>query len=122
MPDSDAKPQTTIPPAMAVVKLYDLVLGHMTEAARHAAAGDVEAQVREVQAAVAILSGLDSCLDMQVGGQVAFNLRDMYQSMARTLEGAVGQPDAALICEKLAEGFRQTRDAWAENAGIPVSV
>ena len=120
MPDSDAKPQTTIPPAMAVVKLYDLVLGHMAEAARHATGGDIEAQAREIQAAVAILSGLDSCLDMQAGGQVASNLRDMYQSMARTLQGAVGQPDAVLICEKLAEGFRQTRDAWAESAGAAV--
>ncbi|MDY0240609.1 MAG: flagellar export chaperone FliS [Rhodospirillaceae bacterium] len=118
MPENDSKIQTQ-PPVLAVVKLYDLVLVHIAEAARHGENGDVPAQAEAVQEAMAIFTGLDSCLDMEAGGQVAANLRSMYQSMNQALTGVVGQPDGAAICLKLAAALRQTRNAWAETVGVP---
>ena len=113
---SPAQPQSA-----AVVALYDTAIGHIARAAAGARGGDFETQLREVLEANRIFNGLEGCLDMERGGDVATNLRDLYQSMTRALLSAVGQPDGGETCDKLIAGLRQTRNAWAEIAGLPAT-
>jgi flagellin-specific chaperone FliS len=55
---------------------------------------------------------------MERGGQVAVNLRDTYESVARCLFRSVGKETAAEACDRLMVAVRELRDAWAEIAGM----
>jgi flagellar protein FliS len=104
---------------VSVVKLYDTILLHVSRAATAARKGNFQGQFDEVMNATRIIDGLNRHLDMEKGGQVAANLRDMYQSVSRALLRSVGKDDAGVICEKLIDGLRDTRNAWAEICGMP---
>lgn len=103
----------------AVVQLYDTILLHVGRAAEAARKGDFQVQFDEVMNATRIVDGLNRCLDMNEGGQVALNLRDMYESVSRALLRSVGKPSAEEACEKLIMAMRNTRNAWAEISGMP---
>ena len=111
----DKSPKSSDQP-VAVVQLYDAAIKHMGKAAIGAASGDFEAQMTEIAAAVHIFNGLNDCLDIEVGGQVAQNLRDMYQAVTKTLLSSVGQENAAELCERMIVAVKETRNAWAEIA------
>jgi flagellar protein FliS len=104
---------------VAVVQLYDTILTHVGRAAQAARKGDFQVQFDEVMSATRIIDGLNRHLDMERGGQVATNLRDMYQSVSRALLRSVGKEDASLACDKLIAGLKDTRNAWAEICGMP---
>lgn len=103
----------------AVVQLYDTILLHVGRAAEAARKSDFQAQFDEVMNATRIVDGLNRCLDMEEGGKVAINLRDMYESVNRALLRSVGKPSAEEACEKLIAAVRDTRNAWAEICGLP---
>ncbi len=104
----------------AVVQLYDTILLHVSRAAEAARQGDYQKQFDEVMQATRIVDGLNRCLVMEEGGQVAANLRDMYESVSRALLRSVGKPTAGEACDKLIAAVRDTRNAWAEISGMPV--
>jgi flagellar protein FliS len=103
----------------AVVQLYDTILLHVGRAAEAARKGDFQVQFDEVMNATRIVDGLNRCLDMSQGGQVAINLRDMYESVSRALLRSVGKPSAEETCDKLIVAMRDTRNAWAQISGLP---
>jgi flagellar protein FliS len=105
---------------VAMVKLFDLVLLHVGSAGAAAARGDFTAQFDEVMAATRIIDGLNRHLDMEQGGQVALNMRDMYQAISRALLRSVGKPQAVEVSSRLLSGLRDTRNAWAEISGMPL--
>ena len=78
-----------------------------------------EKQFDDVMNATRIIDGLNRHLDMEAGGQVALNLRDMYQAISKALLRSVGKTDAGEASDRLIEGLRTTRDAWAEISGMP---
>jgi flagellar biosynthetic protein FliS len=102
----------------AVVQLYDTILLHVGRASEAARKGDFQVQFDEVMNATRIVDGLNRCLDM-TQGQVALNLRDMYESVSRALLRSVGKPSAEEACDKLIVAMRDTRNAWAEICGVP---
>lgn len=104
---------------VAVVQLYDTILLHVSRAAEAARKGDFQMQFDEVMNATRIVDGLNRCLDMVEGGQVAVNLRDMYESVSRALLRSVGKPTAGEACDKLVAAMCATRNAWAEICGMP---
>jgi flagellar protein FliS len=104
---------------VAVVQLYDTVLLHIGRAAVAARAVDYQKQFDEVMSATRILDGLNRHLDMEKGGQVALNLRDMYESINRVLLRSIGKSTAGEACDKLVNALRNTRNAWAEICGLP---
>lgn len=116
---STSTPRATEPSPVAVVQLYDTILLHIGRAAAAARAGDFQKQFDEVMNATRIIDGLNRHLDMEAGGQVAINLRDMYQAISKALLRSVGKLDAGEACDRLIEGLRDTRDAWAEISGMP---
>lgn len=103
----------------AVVQLYDTILLHVGRASEAARKGDFQVQFDEVMNATRIVDGLNRCLDMAQGGQVALNLRDMYESVSRALLRSVGKPSAEEACGKLIVALRDARNAWAQICGLP---
>lgn len=103
---------------IAVVQLYDTVLLHVGRAAAAARKKDFTTQFDEVMKATRILDGLNRHLDMEAGGQVALNLRDMYQAISRALLRSVGKDCAGDASDRLIAGLRDTRNAWAEISGM----
>jgi flagellar protein FliS len=111
----------TTPPLVAVVMLYDGIMTRIRRAAEAARARDYGTQFTEVLRAAKIVDGLNRCLDMQQGGQVALSLRALYQSVSATLLRSTGKKNGAESLDRLYEAVRKTRDAWAQIAGIPLS-
>lgn len=117
---SEANPAVAADAPVAVVQLYDTILLHIARAAEAARKGDFQAQFDEVMNATRIVDGLNRCLDMNQGGQVAVNLREMYESVSRALLRSVGKPAAEEACDRLVAALRDTRNAWAEICGMPL--
>lgn len=109
----------TVTSLEAVVMLYDGVIVHIKASAEAARNHDYLTQFNEVRKAADILNGLNRCLNMEVGGEVAQHLRDMYVSVVKALMRTVGSEVGPECCEKLAAAVRLTRDAWAEIAANP---
>lgn len=112
--------QRTLPPLKVVVMLYDGILVRITRAGDSARKGDYQKQFEYVLSAARIIDGLNRHLDMQQGGQVALNLRDMYESVSRALLRSIGKDSAGEACDILTSGLRETRNSWAEIAGMPL--
>jgi flagellar protein FliS len=105
--------------SVAVVQLYDTILLHVSRAAAAARRGEFQVQFDEVMSATRIVDGLNRHLDMETGGQVAVNMREMYQAVSRALLRSVGKEEAGDACDKLIAGLRDTRNAWASISGMP---
>jgi flagellar biosynthetic protein FliS len=113
--------QRTLPPLKIVVMLYDGILVRISRAADAARQGDYQKQFEYVMSAARIIDGLNRHLDMERGGQVAQNLRETYEAVARCLFRSVGKETAAEACDRLVVAVRELRDAWAEIAGMAAS-
>jgi flagellar protein FliS len=114
--------QRTLPPLKVVVMLYDGILVRIARAGDSARKGDYQKQFEYVMSAARIIDGLNRHLDMERGGEVAANLRDTYEAVARCLFRSVGKETAAEACDRLVVAVRELRDAWAEIAGMSSSV
>lgn len=110
--------QRTMSPLKVVVMLYDGILVRIARAGECARSGDHQKQFEYVMSAARIIDGLNRHLDMERGGQVAINLRETYESVARCLFRSVGKEGAAEACDRLVIAMRELRDAWAEIAGM----
>jgi flagellar biosynthetic protein FliS len=119
MPDTSTTTQTAEANPTAVVQLYDTILLHVARAGEAAAKGDFQKQFDEVMSATRIVDGLNRCLDMTQGGEVAVHLREMYEAVSRALLRSVGKPSAEEACNRLISAVRDTRNAWAEICGLP---
>lgn len=103
--------------------LYEGVVVALRRGATAAAAGQVEARVRETERALAIIAELNSVLDFERGGAVAKRLGSFYKiARGRVISASIASSVADL--EQLAAQFQGLRDAWRvveknaeENAG-----
>jgi flagellar protein FliS len=113
-----SEPAASEPDPASVVRLYDTILLHIGRAGEATRKGDYQTQFDEVMKATRIIDGLNRHLDMEKGGDVAVNLRDMYQSVSRALLRSVGKDSASDACDRLVDGLKGTRNAWAEISGM----
>lgn len=111
----------TAAPLERVVLLYDGILIRVAAAAAAARRKDYETQFTEVMRAAKIVNGLNRYLDMEAGGPVARSLREMYQAVAKALLSSVGRSTGPEALDKIGAAVRNTRNAWAEIAGMPIS-
>jgi flagellar protein FliS len=111
----------TRPPLHVIVGLYDLAIVRISRAADAADRRDYEQQFNESLKAAQILNGLSGCLDMKRGGKVALSLRDLYQTVISALLRSVGKRNSGIACLRLAAAVRETRNAWAEIAKLPLT-
>lgn len=74
--------------ARLVVLLYEGAIKFLGQAKQDLEAGDYKAKGEHIAKALAIIDELDSCLDLENGGEVAGNLRGLYHFMIRHLNEA----------------------------------
>lgn len=98
-------------PLELVVMLYDGALRFMHAAQEAIARGDIPARRTAVSRALAIISELQSTLNMEHGGDIAVSLDDLYRYASLRLLDATARNDAAPIEEAIGI-FRTLREGW----------
>ena len=95
-----------------IVMLYDGAIKFLKQAIRDIEAKDYAAKGRSIQKAQDIILELNTVLDLEVGGEVASNLRSLYNFMSTHLTQANIKCDAQmvreviLILDELNQGWR----------------
>lgn len=112
----------TAGPAQLVLMLYDGALVRLEIANEAIAAGRPEAAHTALVKAQAIVDELNVTLDVERGGKVAENLRDLYLYCSSRLIEANLAKDAGIVTE-VAGHLQGLRDAWNQACVLgPVSV
>lgn len=93
---------TTQSKGRLVVMLYEGAIKFMKLAITEIEAENHEAKGRYIQKARDIINELNTVLDMEVGGEIAENLRKLYLFMDKSLSEANTKMDTAKIQEVIA--------------------
>jgi len=102
-------------PLELVVMLYDGALKFMSAARDAIERRDIPARRDAISRALAIVSELQSTLNMEQGGELARSLDDLYGYANMRLLDAASQNDVAPINE-VHKLFTTLREAWSEIA------
>ena len=95
-----------------VVMLYDGAIKFLKQAVKALQAGDLEAKAQNIGRARDIIFELNTVLDLEAGGEVAQNLRTLYNFMNSHLTQANNSNDVQMMREvigllnNLNEGWR----------------
>jgi flagellar protein FliS len=100
-------------PHALTLMLYDGLLDALKQARRALAEGRVEDKGRHLRHAGRILDeGLKAALNLNAGGELALNLRDLYDyAQVRLMQGHLRNDDTALI--EVLGLIEPVRDGWA---------
>ena len=101
----------TAGPAQLVLMLYDGALVRLEIATESIEAGNAEAAHNALVRAQAIVDELNVTLDVDKGGEVAANLRDIYLYCSTRLVEANLAKDTTIVAE-VARLLQGLRDAW----------
>ncbi len=82
-----------------IVMLYDGAIKFLKQAIRDLEAKDYAAKGRDIAKAQDIILELNTVLDMEAGGEIAQNLRSLYNFMNKHLTQANTRSDAQTIRE-----------------------
>ena len=85
-----------------IVMLYDGAIKFLRRAIGDLQAGDMEGKGRNITKARDIIIELNTVLDMEAGGEVAGNLRGLYNFMNRHLNQANIKRDPRMLREVIA--------------------
>lgn len=100
-------------PRRLIVMLYDGALASLREARAHMLRHDAAAKGRAIARTLRIIDeGLVASLDMNAGGDIAMQLRDLYDYITRRLTLANVRNDASLI-DEADRLLSELRVAWA---------
>lgn len=99
-------------PLELVVMLYDGALAFMASAQQAIERGDIPARKTALSKTLAIISELQSTLNMNDGGEIAVTLDELYRWSSVRLLDATVHNDAAPIAE-VEQVFRTLRDGWS---------
>jgi len=102
-------------PLELVVMLYDGALRFIGVAKDAIGRGDIRGRSEAISRTLAIISELQSTLDLERGGEMAASLDDMYRYLTQRLVQATVKNDAAPLDE--ARRLLETlRDGWQQIA------
>lgn len=102
----------TIPPLQQVVMLYDGALSRLREARAAIEGGRAGERYTAVSKALAIVEALQSCLDIEQGGEIARHLDRLYTHFGFRLGTLNLEPDVG-VCDELIAQVGELRAAWA---------
>ena len=106
-------------PHQLVVMLFNGARAAIAVARGHLQRKEVEAKGAAISKAIAIIDGgLKASLDLKVGGEMAQNLADLYDYMARRLLQANLNNDAKAL-DEVAQLLQQLGGAWESISGKP---
>ena len=98
-------------PEETVLMLYDGAIRFLKDAAKEIAEKNITAKIRLLEKVERILDYLQSCLDMEKGGEIAENLHRLYDYMLVRLTEANLYNDPAKI-EEIATLLGTVREGW----------
>jgi flagellar protein FliS len=103
-------------PIDLVVMVYERLLDHLRSAQLQMAAGTdpVESLTKALEL---ITTGLESCLDMERGGEIAQNLAAIYDWASRDILRARLRRDPQLI-QGVIDAMQPLAQAWRQHAGL----
>ena len=103
-------------------KLVQLLLANVVDrlaAARgHMQRREIARKGEQISKAIAVLSALDSSLNMEQGGEIAANLRQLYEYMSLRLVRANLDDDVSGLDEVMGL-VRNIKEGWDGIAGTP---
>ena len=99
-----------------VVMLYDGAIRFLNQAIAALAAGDIAAKGTNVARAMDIINELDCVLDMDAGGEIARNLRGLYDFMRKHLQAAHLTNDGEKMKE-VASLLSELNEGWKAISG-----
>jgi flagellar protein FliS len=99
-----------------IVMLYDGAMKFLRQAIEDLKQGDLTAKGRHIAKAQDILFELNTVLDMEKGGQIAQNLRSLYNFMQRHLTQANIQKDPRMIQEVI-DLLEELNQSWRVISG-----
>ena len=96
-----------------VVMLYDAAICSLEEARGHMEHQDIAGRSKAINKCSAIISELQSSLDMKNGGSIASSLNRLYNYMKMTLFRASAEQNPALLTE-VSGLLENLRSAWKQ--------
>ena len=94
-----------------IVMLYDGAIKFLEQAIREIENQDWIAKGRYINRAVAIIDELDLSLDMEAGGEIAMNLRRLYDFLRRHVSAANFHRDPARLREAITI-LKELNEGW----------
>jgi flagellar protein FliS len=110
----------TADPLKLIIMCYDGAIAHLKISRDHYRAGEYEAKARNLQKTLDIIHELNASLDLEKGGDVARNLRSLYQYMVQILTQADLKRDIRVfdqvisMLEELASGWKEIANGSPE--------
>lgn len=107
---------TTSSPVDLVIRLYDGTIEFLEKAATAIGMNEVAIKLRYIEKSLAIVDELSRSLNMEAGGIIAMNLKELYDYISRemVLANAANDPEKLRhiigIIKKLREGWVEIRN------------
>ncbi len=98
-------------PHRLVQMLMEGALEKIAVAKGHMIRKEYEAKGKHISWAISIISGLQSSLDMEKGGEISTNLHDLYDYMVRRL-GEAGLRNDPKILDEITSLLIEVKSAW----------
>lgn len=98
-------------PHRLVQMLMEGALDKIAAAKGHMVRNEVADKGRFISWAISIISGLQSSLDMEAGGELSRNLDDLYDYMVRRLGEAGAKNDPAIL-DEVSSLLLEVKSAW----------
>ena len=98
-------------PHRLIQMLMEGALDKIATAKGHMLQGDVAEKGRHISWGITIISGLQSSLDMEAGGEISTNLDDLYDYMVRRL-GEAGAANDPAILDEITSLLIEVKSAW----------
>ncbi len=93
---------TTQAPGRVVVLLYEGAIRFLRQAIDEMQQGHTFEKGQHIHKALAVIQELDQALDMKAGGEIASNLRSLYQFISRHLFQANARNETRMVEEVIA--------------------
>jgi flagellar protein FliS len=102
---------STASPVKQIVMLYDKAIVCLKSAIEDIKNKDYRSKVNNINRATQIILALNSSLDMEQGGEIAKNLRELYEFLYNKIVEAHAKNDAKLI-EDVIDILETLREGW----------
>jgi flagellar protein FliS len=107
----------TSTPLDLVIMLYDVALDNLKKALLYMNQRKVSQKVNHISKVMAIIDELLKSLDMEVGGEISFNLRDLYIHILKELTIANLKNDEKRV-EHVHALLKELKSAWEIIRGL----
>ncbi|MEW6740493.1 MAG: flagellar export chaperone FliS [Nitrospirota bacterium] len=110
---TQTKVTTAYNPVELVIMLYDGAIDFLDKAATAINMREVPIKIKYIDKAIAIIEELLNALNLEVGGEIALNLQNLYLHMMRELVLANAKNDGNRVKHVIGL-LRELREAWVQ--------